>query len=103
MAPCEFLDLDEENKMQESTIVGKDDNNIDLIYKDLLYTQERWILGEQVFPLWENIYAIIVSALYIIYFTSALGRILINQQIFYQRIDFAKNLCFSRSEDVYYP
>lgn len=75
MAPCEFLDLDEENKVQESTIEENGDNNRDKLYKELLYTHERWILGEQTFPLWENIYPIIVSALFIIYFTSSLTNI----------------------------
>jgi len=40
------------------------------IYKDLTYTQNAYYLGEQIFPLWENVYAVLVSAFFIAYFTS---------------------------------
>ena len=42
----------------------------DKIYKDLIYTQNAYFLGEQIYPYWENIFALIVSGFFIVYFTA---------------------------------
>jgi hypothetical protein len=42
----------------------------DRIYKDLQYTFNAYSAGEQVYPNWENIYALIVSGFFIVYFTA---------------------------------
>lgn len=44
--------------------------NEDRIYKDLTYTQKAYFSGEQIFPTWESIYAIIVSGFLITYFAA---------------------------------
>ena len=42
----------------------------DRIFKDLMYTQKAYFTGEQIFPVWESIYALIVSGLFVTYFTA---------------------------------
>jgi len=42
----------------------------DRIYKDLGYTLSAYSAGEQVYPNWESIYALIVSGFFIVYFTA---------------------------------
>ncbi|MBL7126493.1 MAG: hypothetical protein ISS58_04690 [Dehalococcoidales bacterium] len=44
--------------------------NEERIYKDLMYTQKAYFTGEQIFPVWESIYALIVSGLFVTYFTA---------------------------------
>lgn len=44
-------------------------SNEDWIYKDLTYTRESYFSGEQIFPNWENIFAVIIGAFFITYFT----------------------------------
>ncbi|KPL00483.1 MAG: hypothetical protein AMJ91_04545 [candidate division Zixibacteria bacterium SM23_73_3] len=41
----------------------------DKIYKDLTYTQHSYFCGEQIFPYWENIFAVIIAGFFITYFS----------------------------------
>ncbi|NLJ38000.1 MAG: hypothetical protein GX432_04460 [Candidatus Atribacteria bacterium] len=40
------------------------------IYKDLCYTSNSYYSSEQIYPMWENVYAIIVSGFFYVFFTS---------------------------------
>ncbi len=44
--------------------------NEDRIYNDLMYTQNAYFSGEQIFPNWEHIYALVISGFLITYFTA---------------------------------
>ncbi|MGA2367678.1 MAG: hypothetical protein ABSF74_03770 [Dehalococcoidia bacterium] len=45
------------------------DEEADRIYKALQLAQDQYFSGEQIFPLWESIYSVIVSGLFIVYVT----------------------------------
>ncbi len=45
----------------------------DKIYKDLTYTQTSYYMAEQIYPYWENIFAVIVGAFFVTYFNDSLN------------------------------
>jgi hypothetical protein len=50
---------------------NRDANKEESIYRDLSFTTQLYLMSEQVFPLWENIYSVIVGAFFITYFTAS--------------------------------
>jgi hypothetical protein len=50
-----------------------DKYKIDLIYKNLDYVSKAYFSTEQIFPLWEAIYALIVGQLLVAFFTGCKG------------------------------
>ena len=43
------------------------------LYKDLLYTTNLYLGGEQIYPYWEAVYALLTGAFLTVYFTQSLG------------------------------
>jgi hypothetical protein len=49
--------------------VSTTENEAEWIYRALQLAQEQYFSGEQTFPLWESIHAVVISGLFVVYIT----------------------------------